>query len=327
MSSSSTQPVKLLYIAGSGRSGSTLLGGMLGQVNGFFYGGELMNIGPRSIGENRLCGCGVPIGECPVWTAVLKRSFGGVDAAYQALGAKRVYDPLRKLPTAWGPIRRRFIDSLGPFRQDLGRLHRGIAEETGCRVIVDSSHVPLYGAVLESLPEVELYVVHLVRDARAVAYSWLRPKTQPDPTRPFEMKQDWTSLTAAMWSVSNWKAERFFRHRAGRYVLVRYEDLVANPRGEIQRILHLIGEPLSGLRFHGPTTVELAATHCVFGNPDRFKLGEVGLRLDDEWRRKLKSTDWATVTAWTWPGLWRYGYLSEPAPAVPRREATAEASA
>lgn len=327
MPAPSVQPVKVVYIAGSGRSGSTLLGGLLGQIDGFFYGGELMNIGPRSLGENRLCGCGAPIRECPTWTQVLTGSFGSLEAALAALGAKRIYDPLRKLPTVSRLMRRRFVESLGDFRRDLGRLHLGIAREAGARVIVDSSHVPLYGAVLESLPEVELYVVHLVRDARAVAYSWLRPKTQPDPTRPFEMKQEWTSLSAAMWSVSNYKAERFFRGRAGRYVLVRYEDLIARPREAVERIVGMLGEPLTGLRFLGPNTVEMEATHCVFGNPDRFKLGEVTLRLDDEWRRKMRSRDRATVFAWTWPGLWRYGYLTAAEPIPRLREAPAEATA
>src|SRR5437773_2056276 len=82
----------------------------------------------------------------------------------------------------------------------LGQIYHGIHTASGCRVIVDSSKLPAYGHVVSHLPEVDLYVVHLVRDPRATAYSWLRKKAAPD--RKEGMMQRQRPLhAAALWTV------------------------------------------------------------------------------------------------------------------------------
>ncbi len=72
--------VKVLYIAGYERSGSTLLHNVLGQLDGFFAAGELAKIWDRSLIENRRCGCGAPFRECEVWRRILTNGFGGVES-------------------------------------------------------------------------------------------------------------------------------------------------------------------------------------------------------------------------------------------------------
>ena len=57
--------VKVLYIAGPGRSGSTVLGNVLGEIEGFFHGGELNFIWEHNLIENRLCSCGAPARAAP----------------------------------------------------------------------------------------------------------------------------------------------------------------------------------------------------------------------------------------------------------------------
>src|SRR3712207_9355320 len=66
--------IKVLYVVGLGRSGSTILSNSLGQIGGFFSGGELNFIWKHNVLEDRLCGCGRPFRECPVWTRVMDRS-------------------------------------------------------------------------------------------------------------------------------------------------------------------------------------------------------------------------------------------------------------
>jgi len=63
--------IKVLYITGWGRSGSTILDNIMGQIDGFFSVGELRYIWDRNLIENRLCGCGVPLEECPIWSQIL----------------------------------------------------------------------------------------------------------------------------------------------------------------------------------------------------------------------------------------------------------------
>jgi hypothetical protein len=67
--------LKVLYIAGVGRSGSTLLERVLGAMPGAVNGGELNAIFSRVAAQNQRCGCGEPFSECPFWTAVGERAF------------------------------------------------------------------------------------------------------------------------------------------------------------------------------------------------------------------------------------------------------------
>ena len=66
-----TPAMKVLFLAGKGRSGGTLLANLLGQVPGFFNVGELNRLWDWGLVSNYLCGCGVPVRECPTWTAIL----------------------------------------------------------------------------------------------------------------------------------------------------------------------------------------------------------------------------------------------------------------
>src|SRR5579859_7845615 len=73
----SGQPV--IYIAGSGRSGSTIMERVLGEMPGFVNVGELIDLARRARDEER-CGCGMAFSDCPFWMGVGERAFGGWDA-------------------------------------------------------------------------------------------------------------------------------------------------------------------------------------------------------------------------------------------------------
>src|SRR4051794_15439538 len=78
-STMATETIKVLYIGGYGRSGSTLLVQLLGQIEGFHSVGEMWNIWQQCFTENQLCGCGKPFHECPFWSAVVEEAFGGFE--------------------------------------------------------------------------------------------------------------------------------------------------------------------------------------------------------------------------------------------------------
>ena len=85
------QKLKVLNITGWGRSGSTILGSILGSCKDFFFGGELRNIWKLSLLDNRLCGCGVPLKECSFWKKVFNSAFGSIDN----VDAKQVLKKIR----------------------------------------------------------------------------------------------------------------------------------------------------------------------------------------------------------------------------------------
>lgn len=61
------------------------------------------------------------------------------------------------------------------------RLYAAAAEVTGARLLIDSSKRPSDAALLRLLPDVEPFYLQLVRDPRAVAFSWQRRKRQHTP--------------------------------------------------------------------------------------------------------------------------------------------------
>src|SRR5215831_4456244 len=67
----------VVYIAGSGRSGSTLLERVLGEIPGFANVGELIDLFRRVADHGERCGCGQEFARCPFWSQVGERAVGG----------------------------------------------------------------------------------------------------------------------------------------------------------------------------------------------------------------------------------------------------------
>jgi hypothetical protein len=184
-------------------------------------------------------------------------------------------------------------------------LYRAIGEVSGARWIVDSSKDPSFGHVLALSDQIDLAVVHLVRDSRAVAYSWTREKHDPGTGRP--MSRQHPLRSALEWDIAEWAARRLTR-RVSSSMTLRYEDLVARPASAVQLVLDLVGEtadpPLEGKK------VRLDSGHAVSGNPMRFETGVVTITEDKQWQEALPRSSRFLVTATTWPGLSAHGYAS-----------------
>jgi hypothetical protein len=308
--------MKVLYIAGTGRSGSTLLDRILGQLDGFFAGGELDNLWRRGMLADRRCGCGLPFSGCPTWTAILERAFGGtggVDPRWMADRNGEHTSPWRVPSTLARGVRPAGPDTAA-YREALQRLYQAVQQETGCRVIVDASKSPLYAEQLRTLPGVDLYLLHLVRDPRATAHSFQRRKRLPDFGDERLMRRQPPLVSARRWALWQAVTELLWRDRPDRYLRVYYEDFVRAPRPAARRITELVDEAAAELPFLSEASIWLRPTHSVSGNPDRFTTGSVEVRADEEWMRLLRRTDRMLVTAMTLPLLLHYRYpLSPPA--------------
>ncbi|WP_210440880.1 sulfotransferase [Nocardioides xinjiangensis] len=301
--------VRVLYLAGSGRTGSTIVANILGQVDGYFAVGELWNIWRRGIMEARRCGCGEPVVSCPVWSSILESAFGRRLERHEA----EQLDALTHLylRTRWVRALRDARRNPSPegdaYRGALAALYGAIRDVTGCRVIVDSSKSPVYGALLATLRGVELHAVHLLRDPRATAFSSTRVRTLPDFGDARLMRRERPYVAARRWTKNHTLCGLLLPAHAASFTRVRYEDFMARPGDEIARLVATTGVH-AALPFTDERTVRLAATHSVSGNPGRFTVGDVSLRPDDEWRTAMRLSDRATVTALTWPLLLRHRY-------------------
>lgn len=309
----SDRPTTVYYIGGLGRSGSTLLDRMLGELPHMFSGGEIRELWQRGLIENRLCGCGAPLRECRFWREVGLRAFGGWDridateflAVMNSIDRHR-YVPLLLAPRLWPPFARR----LARAERTLSRLYAAIRDVGGGAAVVDSSKAPSYAFVLRRVPGIRLRAVHLVRDSRGVAFSWAKEVRRPDtPGRVVYMHRYDAARVGMRWLTRNWLMERL----AGLgipVVRVRYESLVSSPRPEMERILRTLngGVAHDHLSYISDRSVVLGRGHTVMGNPMRMQMGAIDLRVDDEWRTRMHPAKRAIVGALTWPLRLRYGY-------------------
>jgi len=319
----------VLYIAGTGRSGSTVLANILGEVDGVFAAGEVRYIWQRGLTEGRLCGCGLPVRECPVWSKVLAKA-GQLDDAERVDGIVSMLERtgrIRNLPAVLAGTALPRLDpaeahALAPARAALGDLYAAMASVTGCRVIVDSSKLPAYANVLAATPGIDLRVAHLIRDPRGAAHSWSSRKQLADGAARSHMEQIGPAKSAVLWDVWNVAGGILFKGGPDRYVRLRYEDFVADPPGSVRRILAMVGMEDSALPFVNGHEAHTSPNHSVAGNPDRLRHGTITLRSDDRWRSAMKPRNRRLVTTLTSPLLLRYGYPLRPAVARPAGDET-----
>jgi hypothetical protein len=310
--------VNVVYIAGWGRSGSTLIGSILGQIPGYFAAGELRYIWDRGLLENWRCGCGEPFRTCPVWSAIMRQTSGtdvAVGASQMSQWSKRVRT--RAIPAMWlGLWDRSTPDWRRKYLGALGSLYRAVQKVTACPVIVDSSKDPAYGYLLGSIPGVHLYVIHLVRDPRPTAHSWWRRPKPHSGVAPSEgdrvrtMRRIGPLKSTIYWNAWNLGAESLFAGRCDGYQRMRFEEFLEAPASVLSRLISALpGGTGASLPSISDRTIELHPTHAFSGNPSRFETGPVQLRSDEAWREGLGRLEKSIVMTLAWPLMRRYGYL------------------
>jgi Sulfotransferase family len=316
--------LKVLSMVGSARSGTTILGNILGEVQGVANAGELRWLWRWGLAERRPCGCGLPPVECPRWSVVLsdlRRArlpaaddaavTAAIDAASRAQAevlARR--NRLRAISAATGRDTR--WAALRCARAATVDVCAALAQASGAGLVVDTSKLAQQAALLAGAPEVDHYVLHLVRDPRAVAFSWQRRKALPLADGISTMATMGPVASVRNWSKACVQAEMLRHYVPGdRWLSVRYEDFVARPEATVSRVLDFV-RVAPPAPFLGPDTVRLGLNHTLAGNPNRFRTGSVRIAEDDEWKVRLARRDRVVITAGALPLLLRYGYPVRP---------------
>lgn len=302
--------LKVVYIVGKGRSGSTLLDDVLGTMPSTMSTGELRLLWDDEYGfsEGYSCACGELLVECPVWGRALRDVVGDdLDpdrvAAIERLRRRVEYWP--RVPALLAGRRPKDAELYG---RRMGTLYASLARSTGADTIIDSSKWPAHVGILGLVPNIEPWIVHLVRDPRAVAHSYRRYKHHPGQPPLPQFGPVHTSLSWTARNLAVEAAQRFVPDERCR--LLRYEDFVRAPRDTTAELGTWLGlsEPASG--FLDDRTVRLGTAHVMGGNPRRFDRGDIEIRADDEWQHKAVEGPTKVVEVMTTPLLRRYGYRS-----------------
>jgi hypothetical protein len=306
----------VVYITGSGRSGSTLLERALGSAPGLVNVGELFDLFRRDAPHTERCGCGEPFATCPFWNGVARHAFGDWSSERSAaiqrlrnhLAKQRQIPKLVAMPLAG----RGFRADVARYGSIYATLYKAIAAQAGVSHIVDASKWPAQALVL-ARAGIDVRLVHLVRDVRGVAYSLgkqgVRRPQALDGTGEQVMQDKRPAFAAAKWSQRQLDVE--LMRGCGLPVLrVRYDEFVQNPRGVTEQVLTWLGLQYrqTDLQHLGEGHMTLGPSHGIAGNPSRANNGEITLRPDEAWRDKMPRRDYYLVTTIGLPLILRYGW-------------------
>jgi hypothetical protein len=176
-----------------------------------------------------------------------------------------------------------------------------LADITGAKIVIDSSKVAMHVCLGARFADVRAHVVHLVRDPRAIAYSWRRRSIDEVISGPTRVAMNWMASNLAIESLRRPDDD------CG-YTFVRYEDFIRNPKWTLEAIGRELGVRGHVLPFTDARTLHMEGNHTVAGSPSRFRSGDVQLVPDDEWREKMPARERVRATVPAALLLRRYAY-------------------
>ncbi len=219
---------KVVYVMGSGRSGSTILGIALGNCDGMFYAGEL---------DNWLTRSGVPsLGgteRTRFWATISEQ----VDS--DGLFGSACHRYLERSAAVLRLHRARARRQLRPrFRRVSEDLYRAIAQAAPASYVIDTAHFPLRARELQGISGIELYLIFLVRDPQSVVKSFARSVNRHDAAA---RRRVTLATNVDLWLTHLLAAIVFLRQPAQRRMFLRHEDFLADPEGSLREILERLG--------------------------------------------------------------------------------------
>lgn len=310
MKQSGSTAVKVIYIMGAGHIGSTVLDLVISshpQIESLGEVSKLHRYG-WSPDDNRRCACGLSVFECPFWSQVRQKwtDLTGSDDAVRYMYLQSRFERSR---SGWGRLLWNGYNrttEFAEYMQGTEAVYSAVQLVGGNDFLVDSSLTPKRAYALTMNSDIDLYLIHLVRDGRGVIWSLMKPGkkilTKEYVPAPPER-------TTRYWILANLQSAWVFRHvREGKRKLVRYEDFVTNPPMVLNQIGALIGKDLSGLVSGSALTNPSQVRHTVGGNRVRMQK-DIHIKPDFAWMEHLSEKD--SRMFWQRAG-WlarRFGYI------------------
>lgn len=312
----------ILYIAGAGRSGSTLLGDVLGSLPGAVHIGELRGIFTYTLVSK--CSCGKAYQACTLWGPTLNFLYGDdwlkhfptwkMKGAFPDAKWMPIYAILKwlKISSANNPT-----EYINETLREVIRVLNEVKARTSMSTIVDTSKSGPFAWYLSQQPNTQLAVVHLVRDPRATLFSWVKNNIPMYDAKSgevvlrssslFEGLKYWIRATMGAWCL---------KYLGVPYLRVKYEAFVKDPVAIIELIIAFSAkhnvrlandEAVSSLL--SDKRVSLNERHLIGSNPGvKNKTGVVQISEDTTWLQKTSGTQRVLWTIFFLPWLLWFRY-------------------
>lgn len=248
----SSARARIVFVAGCSFSGSTLIGLMLGSQPEALFAGELKDYKRRMQSEVRgtgsFCSCGESRETCPFW--------GDVQNRY---GSESELNPAPGFSWRNLVLGMKLLAGIGLRHQRMtphGSLVKAIYEEARVRrpellYVVDTSKSINNLDAISRSPDVEVSVIHLIRDGMAVAGS-------------YKKRGSGVLYAIASWSIGNIFVWLYVKRRRLRSIRIDYRALCLGDEETYRALNEFLGMSLKA-----DTVVEdikRTRYHIVSGN-------------------------------------------------------------
>jgi len=280
--------LKVVFIAGTGRCGSTILDMVIGQIDSAISVGELRYLWKRGIGENRLLGTGEPFRENTHWEKIIGELYDVENLFTKALEIEGLESSLRIREMLGVKTESKICslkDRVARYADELKKLLLSISNEFDSQFIVDSSKMPMHGFALAQIPNIDLRVIHLVRDRNAVVHSWGTSKFDKGKNGMMSTQSVWKA--SVEWVLINRWIERYLGDGSVPYLKVSYTEFSSSPVLSIDKILKFIGEDPANNPLEKNNSFNMLPTPSISGNPSRFSTGRIVIKEDSRWLRDM----------------------------------------
>ena len=301
--------IRFVYLTSFPYSGSTLFSFLINAHPKIATVGEMTGPTATQDPEAYKCSCGQKMRQCPFWMQVAEQ-MASRGFSFQCMS----FDTRIQLGNSFqaqrilsGSLRSSFLEDLRDRmlrfwpsqwqrQQYLVSRRRAMAESilqlTNKSLFFDASKSPMTIRHLTAQPDVDLRVVHLVRDVRGASHS----------KRKNQGAMDWRQAVKA-WVRENRSIERQLELLpSDKWIRLRYEDLCQDPAATLNLFFHFCG--MSPHRI--PQDFQTLEHHIV-GN--RMRLTDVGqIHLDESWRRQITPEEQDLAIRLASSMQLRYGY-------------------
>jgi hypothetical protein len=270
---------KIIFIAGSGRSGSTLMGKLLDRQQNTAHVGELRHFAQIGYRENRACECGKKLEQCSFWGPIiyqLSRDFDLVEISKISKRLPRNIDLYTHIILkSESYIPSKYIDFICT-------LYHYIFHFSEAEYIIDSSKFPVHLESLYRTNAFDIRVIHLTRDPRSVADSWSRRKQSNDgPSSSFiTTRPAWK--VALSWRTCNYLVTRY-QAKTAVFTHAKWEDVTRDPSEAIDKIIQSLHLKIAFPGTSRDRSVYLKAGHAFWGNSSRRLSGHTKI-INDRYR-------------------------------------------
>lgn len=304
-------PLRVVYLAGSGHTGSTLLALFVDAHPQIVSVGETAMKRKAQWQEKATlaCTCGTTVEDCPFWQEVFQdvtaagfelnmRNWAN-DFRYQNPIAHKLLSRRSAKPLLWA-VQRSAGAIIPGHRARVVRVRkanvafmRSVMRLANADVFFDTSKRAFRLQQLLETPELDVRVVTLVRDVRGyVASAVKRGASLRDAALTWRRDQE--SVAAVTRQLPR-----------DRVMLLRYEDLCRDPETWLRHMYDFCGvEPMD------PPAVVRSREHHVIGNSMRLS-DSIQIRLNDSWRDALTVDDQVRALAIAGPLHQSLGYAAQ----------------